>query len=71
MIFDKFLPEAEQLSLFRNLLGCAIRSIGTDPNRRLSDILCGMHGLIVERDEPSLLKGKYRIILVQKRRDTQ
>jgi ubiquinone/menaquinone biosynthesis C-methylase UbiE len=69
VVFDKFLPEAEQPSLFRNLLGCVIRSIGTDPNRRLSDIFCGMHGLIVERDEPSLLKGQYRIILVRKRRD--
>ena len=71
VIFDKFLPEAEQPSVFRNLLGCAIRSLGTDPNRRLSDIFCGIHGLIVERDEPSLLKGQYRIILVRKRRDIQ
>jgi ubiquinone/menaquinone biosynthesis C-methylase UbiE len=71
VIFDNFLPEAEQPSVFRNLLGSIIRSIGTDPNRRLSDILCGMHDLIVERDEPSLLKGQYRIILVRKRRDIQ
>lgn len=66
VVFDKFLPEAEQPSLFRKLLGSAIRSIGTDPNRRLSDILFGIHGLIVERDEPSLLKGQYRIILIRK-----
>jgi ubiquinone/menaquinone biosynthesis C-methylase UbiE len=71
VIFDKFLPEAEQSSLFRNLLSCAIRSIGTDPNRRLSDIFCGNHNLIVERDEPSLLKGQYRIILIRKRREIQ
>ncbi|MDP2842560.1 MAG: methyltransferase domain-containing protein [Acetobacterium sp.] len=71
VIFDKFLPEAEQPSVFRNLLGCAIRYIGTDPNRRLSDIFCGMHGLILERDEPSLLKGQYRILLVLKQRDFQ
>lgn len=66
VIFDKFLSAEEQPSLFRNLLGYAIRSIGTDPNRRLSDIFCGMHGLIVERNEPSLLHGQYRIILVRK-----
>ena len=71
VIFDKFLPEVNQLSLFRTLLGRAIRSIGTDPNRRLSDIFCGMHGLIVDIDESSLLKGQYRIILVRKQRDIQ
>ncbi|MEN6580209.1 MAG: methyltransferase domain-containing protein [Anaerolineaceae bacterium] len=71
VIFDKFLPDAEHLSLFRNLLGNALRSIGTDPNRRLSDIFCGNHSLIVERDEPSLLKGQYRIILIRKRREIQ
>lgn len=69
VVFDKFLPEAEQSSVFRKLLGSAIRSIGTDPNRRLSDISFGIHGLIVERDEPSLLKGQYRIILIRKWRD--
>ena len=68
VIFDKFLPETEQLSLFRTLLGRAIRSIGTDPNRRLSEILFGKQGLILERDEPSLLNGQYRIILVRKQR---
>jgi Methylase involved in ubiquinone/menaquinone biosynthesis len=71
VIFDKFLPDSEHPTLFRKLLGCAIRSIGTDPNRRLSDIFCQMQGLIVERDEPSLLKGQYRIILVRKQRDIQ
>lgn len=68
VIFDKFLPEAVQPSLFRTLLGHAIRAIGTDPNRRLSDILCNKQGLILERDEPSLLNGQYRIILVRKQR---
>lgn len=68
VIFDKFLPEAVQPSIIRKLLASAIRSIGTDPNRRLSDILCNKQGLILERDEPSLLKGQYRIILVRKQR---
>jgi phosphatidylethanolamine/phosphatidyl-N-methylethanolamine N-methyltransferase len=67
VIFDKFLPELNQVSLLRRLLGRLIRSIGTDPNRRLSDILNGAPGIVIKRDEPSLLKGQYRIILLQKR----
>lgn len=66
VVFDKFLPEANQLSPLRRLLGSVIRIIGTDPNRRLSDVLNGVPGLAVERDEPSLLKGQYRIILLRK-----
>ncbi|PKN97508.1 MAG: SAM-dependent methyltransferase [Chloroflexi bacterium HGW-Chloroflexi-4] len=69
VIFDKFLPEAVQPSIFRKLLACAIRSIGTDPNRRLSDIMCNIQGLILERDEPSLLNGQYRLILIRKQRN--
>jgi len=68
VIFDKFLPEGVQPSLIRKLLASAIRSIGTDPNRRLSDILFSKQGLILQRDEPSLLNGQYRIILVRKQK---
>lgn len=71
VIFDKFLPEEEQPSLIRNLLGSVIRSLGTDPNRRLSDIINGMPGLIIEHNERSLLKGQYRIILVRKKSNIQ
>ncbi len=67
VIFDKFLPEEEQPSLFRNLLGCVIRSIGTDPNRRLSDILGQAPGMVVVYNEASLLQGQYRIILIHKK----
>jgi phosphatidylethanolamine/phosphatidyl-N-methylethanolamine N-methyltransferase len=66
-IFDKFLPEGGKLSPLRNLLGHALRSIGTDPNRRLSEILGGAAGLAIDRDESSLLNGQYRILLVRKR----
>lgn len=69
VIFDKFLPETDQLSPLRRLLGRLIRLIGTDPNRRLSDILHGAHGLAVDRDEISLLNGQYRIILVRRLKD--
>lgn len=69
VIFDKFLPESGRLTPLRHILGRLIRIIGTDPNRRLSDIIHGAHGLFIERDEPSLLKGQYRIILLRSRKD--
>lgn len=69
VIFDKFLPEANQLSPLRILLGAVVRSIATDPNRRLSNIVCKSQDLVVEQDKPSLLNGQYRIILIRKRKE--
>jgi phosphatidylethanolamine/phosphatidyl-N-methylethanolamine N-methyltransferase len=66
VIFDKFLPEAGQLSALRRAVGAIIRIIGTDPNRRLGELIGGVSDLVVERDEPSLLRGQYRIVLVRK-----
>jgi ubiquinone/menaquinone biosynthesis C-methylase UbiE len=66
VIFDKFLPEGEQLSPLRRLVGAAIRGIGTDPNRRLSAIVGSELGACVDRDEPSLLRGQYRIVRLHK-----
>ena len=66
VIFDKFMPEQSRLSPFRQLLGGVIRALGTDPNRRLSEIIGGSSGLVVERDEASLLRGQYRIVLLRK-----
>ena len=37
-----------------------------DPNRRLSDVLGARRMNLIERDEPSLLRGQYRIVLVRK-----
>lgn len=66
VIFDKFLPERASLSPLRRAAGWAIRLIGTDPNRRLSDMIGGAPDLRVERDEASLLGGQYRIVLLRK-----
>jgi phosphatidylethanolamine/phosphatidyl-N-methylethanolamine N-methyltransferase len=70
VIFDKFLPEtgsaAAPLSWLRRAIGAIARIIGTDPNRRLSQLIAGAPGLVVERDEPSLLRGQYRIVLLRK-----
>jgi len=66
VIFDKFLPESESLTLFRSILGRIIRIIGTDPNRRLSHMLCSSPDLNIILNEPILLNGQYRIILLRK-----
>ena len=47
VIFDKFLPEAGRLSLLRRVIGAVMRVIGTDPNRRLSQLIAGAPGLVV------------------------
>jgi len=66
VIFDKFLAEQNHLSQRRRIIGRIISTFGTDPNRRLSDIIGNTTNVIVERDEPSLLRGQYRIILLRK-----
>lgn len=65
-IFDKFLPEGQRLSPLRRQVGQLIACLGTDPNRRLSDMLDGIEGLQVMANEPSLLGGQYRIVLLHK-----
>lgn len=67
VIFDKFLPEDATLTPARQLLGHAITLLGTDPNRRLTDIIGNTPGVSVVRDEPSLLRGQYRILLLTKK----
>jgi ubiquinone/menaquinone biosynthesis C-methylase UbiE len=66
IIFDKFLAERDTLTLTRRVLGKIISALGTDPNRRLSDILADTPGVSMERDEPSLLRGQYRILVLRK-----
>lgn len=66
VIFDKFLPEHAPLTPARRLLGRAIALLGTDPNRRLAEIISNTPSATVARDEPSLLRGQYRILLLKK-----
>ncbi len=65
VIFDKFLPEDSTPTPGRRLLGRVVSALGTDPNRRLSEIIGGVSGLTIERDEPGPLRGQYRILLLQ------
>ncbi len=66
VIFDKFAPEDKPLSALRRALGSIIALFGTDPNRRLGDIIGHRPDLTIERREPSLLRGQYRIVLLHK-----
>jgi ubiquinone/menaquinone biosynthesis C-methylase UbiE len=66
VIFDKFAAEGGHLSVMRRTLGKIISLFGTDPNRRLSDIIGQPPDMVIERDEPSLLRGQYRIVLLSK-----
>ncbi len=66
VIFDKFASADGPISAVRRGLGKIISLFGTDPNRRLSDIMGRPPDLTVERDEPSLLRGQYRIVLLHK-----
>ncbi len=66
VIFDKFLPEDGKLTRPRRVLGRIISALGTDPNRRWSDIIAGPAGLIIRQNEASLLRGQYRILRIEK-----
>jgi hypothetical protein len=66
VIFDKFAAEAGRISALRRGMGKIIALFGTDPNRRLSEMMGSPTDLAIERDEPSLLHGQYRIVLLRK-----
>ena len=66
VIFDKFASEGGQISVLRRGVGQIISLFGTDPNRRLSEIMDSLPDLTIERNEPSLLRGQYRIVLLHK-----
>jgi ubiquinone/menaquinone biosynthesis C-methylase UbiE len=65
-IFDKFLPEGQQLTAGRRRLGWVIRRLGTDPNRSLAQILSSTSNVIVDRRQPDLLGGQYELIWLRK-----
>lgn len=66
VLFDKFAPEQSDFSPVRRVAGAFFRLLGTDVNRRLSQILAGAPGLAVRLNEPSLFGGQYRIVVLDK-----
>lgn len=65
VVFDKFLPDNRAPSLGRRLANIFSTIFGTNINRRLGDIISGFP-CEVERDEPSILGGMYRVVLLRK-----
>ena len=66
VIFDKFLPEGKSISLPRRFINLFSTLLGTDINRRFSEISAGAD-CILTHDEPSLMRGMYRVKLIEKR----
>lgn len=66
VLFDKFLPEGQVVGALRNGLGRLFRWIGTDINRRISDVLGNVENATIEINEPSLFFGQYRIMKLVK-----
>lgn len=66
-VFDKFLAESQTLTPMRRAIGVAVRQLGTDPNRRLSELTAGCSGLEITDHQPSLLAGQYQLIWLRKR----
>ena len=66
VIFDKFLPEDGRLSPLRGAVGKIIAALGTDPNRRLSDVIPQERVAAVSRNDPAIFRGQYRLVLLRK-----
>jgi len=65
IIFDKFLPEGKKPSFIRKFFNFFSILLGTDINRRLSDMMRDCPCEII-RDEPSIAGGMYRVVLIRK-----
>ena len=70
MVFDKFAPGGGRLALSRRMLNKVTTLFGTDITRRFGDIVAQSDGVTIH-DEPSLLRGAYRVILLRKPADLQ
>lgn len=65
-IFDKFIPEKSRVGFVRRVVGAVAERVGTDVNRRFDDVVAGVSGLTIVSDEPAMLGGQYRVILLRK-----
>jgi len=69
VVFDKFLPDVGRLSLGRRLMNLGSTLFGTDITRRFGDLAQGVDIRVI-CDEPSLLRGMYRVILLGDNKET-
>jgi len=64
LIFDKFAPEHQELSLFKKIMRPLISMLGTDIGLRFGTLVKPFHKRIaIQTDEPIMLKGMYRKII--------
>ncbi|MDD4350352.1 MAG: hypothetical protein PHF70_14685 [Opitutales bacterium] len=68
-MFDKFLPDNRSLTIWRRLLNFGTALFGTDITRRFSDLVSDESGIEILLDEPSILRGAYRVKLIAKKTD--
>lgn len=67
VIFDKFTPSNNKLSLSKKLFRPLIKVLGTDIGLNFEELyLRNNKNLIIEEDKPVMLKGMYRKIVVRK-----
>jgi len=65
VVFDKFQPDNEKVTLGRRVMNFFSTRLGTDITRRFGEMLASSSCKIVHV-EPSLLGGMYRVILLRK-----
>ena len=66
VIFDKFLPEGKSVSLIRKFLNLFSTLLGTDINRRLSDMMRN-NPCELTYDERSIAGVMYRVVMFKKK----
>ena len=66
VIFDKFLPEGKSPNSLRMFFNIFSTMLGTDINRRLSDLMKDCPCEIIQ-EEPSIAGGMYRIVLLRRK----
>jgi phosphatidylethanolamine/phosphatidyl-N-methylethanolamine N-methyltransferase len=65
VVFDKFLADDGILTIGRRLLNLGSTLFGTDITRRFGDLVAETRVRVI-RNEPSLMGGAYRVILIKK-----
>lgn len=65
VVFDKFAPDGRPVSRPRRAASVVTGFFGTEIDRRLADIVAGARCQVV-KDEPSILRGQYRVVLLER-----
>jgi len=68
VIFDKFVPQNQKLSIIKKILRPVIGMMGTDIGRRFEQIVMPyVESVVVEENSPVLFDGMYRKIVIRKK----